>query len=87
MFWERAGDVKRTEIARELSKLQERNDAFQEARLDFGAERWGLASASNATNTTVNQAASPSANADNEAIVDGGAGSMGDSPVAGEHVM
>ena len=42
MFWERASAEKRAEVAAELSKLPERSEVVQEARLDFGAERWGL---------------------------------------------
>ena len=44
MFCERASDEKRGEIAAELIKLQERSELLQEARLDFGAEKWGLKS-------------------------------------------
>ena len=44
LFWERASDEKRAEIAAELSRLQERSELLQEARLDFGAEKWGLKS-------------------------------------------
>ena len=43
LFWERAADQKRVEVAFELSRLPERHEVFQEARLDFGAEKWGLA--------------------------------------------
>ena len=42
LFWERASDHKRTEVALELSHLPERHEVFQEARLDFNAEKWGL---------------------------------------------
>ena len=41
-FWQRAAEDKRWEIAAALSNLPERTEAVQEARLDFGAERWGL---------------------------------------------
>ena len=41
-FWERATEHKRSEVAFELSRLPERHEVFQEARLDFGAEKWGL---------------------------------------------
>ena len=43
LFWERAADHKRSEVAFELSRLPERHEVIQEARLDFGAEKWGLA--------------------------------------------
>ena len=42
LFWERAADHKRMEVALELSRLPERHEVFQEARLDFCAEKWGL---------------------------------------------
>ena len=41
-FWERAADHKRSEVASDLSRLPERHEVFQEARLDFNAEKWGL---------------------------------------------
>ena len=39
LFWERAADHKRLEVALELSRLPERHEVFQEARLDFCAEK------------------------------------------------
>ena len=42
LFWQRAAEDKRWEIAAALSNLPERTEAVQEARQDFGAERWGL---------------------------------------------
>ena len=39
----RAEITKRIEIARKIIRLPERHEVFQEARLDFGAEKWGLA--------------------------------------------
>ena len=41
-FWLRAHITKKREIAEALSSLRERDDVVQEARLDFGAEQWGL---------------------------------------------
>lgn len=41
-FWARAHPTKKAEIARALCSLRERDDVVQEARLEFGAERWGL---------------------------------------------
>ena len=49
---------KRVEIAADLSKCQERSELFQEARLDFGAERWGLIAGGNSSSAAVNLSAS-----------------------------
>ena len=42
LFWQRAAEDKRWEIAAALSNMPERTEAVQEAWQDFGAERWGL---------------------------------------------
>ena len=42
LFWQRATEDKRWEIAAALSNMPERTEAVQEARQDFDAERWGL---------------------------------------------
>ena len=42
LFWQRATEDKRWEIGAALSNMPERTEAVQEARQDFGAERWGL---------------------------------------------
>ena len=53
LFWERASDEKRAEIAAELSRLQERSELLQEARLDFGAEKWGLKSSGGSSSSAI----------------------------------
>ena len=42
LFWQRATEDKRWEVAAALSNMPERTEAVQEARQDFGSERWGL---------------------------------------------
>ena len=42
LFWERASGAKKWEIAKALSRLPERDEVLQEARMEFGAEKYGL---------------------------------------------
>ena len=42
LFWERASGAKKWEIAKALSCLPERDEVLQEARMEFGAEKYGL---------------------------------------------